>query len=672
MAFIEQYTSQAASFFGGTGGAAGFFGSLGAAGGAASSIDASALSFGSAIEATSLVNGGTPTAPAAGISAIAPLATSQYTTEVSVDIQTLTSTDAGALLTDQLSSLSLEDFSELFLSGQITDTADQTTGLNPEIENGLDTSAIINEPLVGDNSNTVGLDDIVASLFNTATGFDVSELRPVNINFETITLAPNSATEAAIAYTAPSSTPLETAISTASIDDPLKVLAQSDEARPLTENSSPLSQTRLNGTPATTIAPQIKLAPLNDPTINIQPSGELTELAGSGTPAPSDAQPSQGAPSSNTVNTGADANVAPDEAKTSDAPVQREIPTQQATAPIPDGNSNLSATDTPEVATAAGTATNISTRTVSETNSDNGQRVNNTSTSVDGQVSVSETGQRNSANGQGFNGGNNPNRDFSAGQNQNAANSASHNSASENARNFSDVVNNTQTARADTQPQPVQTPSPTPAPLPATPPLTPEALVATSFGGTAFSSSFGNLLGESQGLFSEPNVFGGRPSEALVGQVRNQFNIAISRAVVNGDQEINIRLNPVELGRVNVQLKFAEEGRLRASIAVENPETLELLQRDARGLERALEASGHKTENGGISFSLENGDQESAGKALAEALQQEQLRDELAARSGATSAEDGFQLTDNDISEEIPLEDILPYVSAETGVDIRI
>jgi len=39
-------------------------------------------------------------------------------------------------------------------------------------------------------------------------------------------------------------------------------------------------------------------------------------------------------------------------------------------------------------------------------------------------------------------------------------------------------------------------------------------------------------------------------------------------------------------------------------VLAERPETLEMLQRDARGLERALQDAGLKTESGGLSFGL--------------------------------------------------------------------
>jgi hypothetical protein len=49
-----------------------------------------------------------------------------------------------------------------------------------------------------------------------------------------------------------------------------------------------------------------------------------------------------------------------------------------------------------------------------------------------------------------------------------------------------------------------------------------------------------------------------------------------------------------------------------ASVTVERSSTLELLQRDVKGLERALHNAGLTLEGGDLSFSLGHGDQEFA------------------------------------------------------------
>ena len=59
-----------------------------------------------------------------------------------------------------------------------------------------------------------------------------------------------------------------------------------------------------------------------------------------------------------------------------------------------------------------------------------------------------------------------------------------------------------------------------------------------------------------------------------------------------------INLKPVELGSVEVKLDFGADGRVQASIMAERPETLEMLQKDQRTLERALNDAGLQTDPG--------------------------------------------------------------------------
>jgi flagellar hook-length control protein FliK len=94
--------------------------------------------------------------------------------------------------------------------------------------------------------------------------------------------------------------------------------------------------------------------------------------------------------------------------------------------------------------------------------------------------------------------------------------------------------------------------------------------------------------------------------------VPEQLAVHIQRAARDGLDRIDIRLSPAELGRIEVRLEFGHDGRLTASIAADRPETLDQLQRDARGLERALEAAGLKTDAGGLSFNLRGDNRQDA------------------------------------------------------------
>ena len=96
--------------------------------------------------------------------------------------------------------------------------------------------------------------------------------------------------------------------------------------------------------------------------------------------------------------------------------------------------------------------------------------------------------------------------------------------------------------------------------------------------------------------------------------LQDQIAVKIQRAAQDGQQRVNIRLNPAELGRIDVKLEMSDDGRVRAVLSVERPETLDMLQRDARGLERALHDAGLKTDGGSLSFDLEGGSEHRDGE----------------------------------------------------------
>lgn len=84
----------------------------------------------------------------------------------------------------------------------------------------------------------------------------------------------------------------------------------------------------------------------------------------------------------------------------------------------------------------------------------------------------------------------------------------------------------------------------------------------------------------------------------------NEVTVQIHRAAARGENRIRIQLHPAELGQIDVRLKVGADGIVRAAIHVERPETMDFMQRDARGLERALQDAGLKTDSGSLSFNL--------------------------------------------------------------------
>jgi flagellar hook-length control protein FliK len=83
-----------------------------------------------------------------------------------------------------------------------------------------------------------------------------------------------------------------------------------------------------------------------------------------------------------------------------------------------------------------------------------------------------------------------------------------------------------------------------------------------------------------------------------------QIAFEIARHVQQGLSRFEIRLDPPELGRIDVKMDLDTGGALNARLTVERSETLDLLQRDQRQLERALQQAGVDTNKTSLEFSL--------------------------------------------------------------------
>ncbi|MDC9700787.1 MAG: flagellar hook-length control protein FliK, partial [Alphaproteobacteria bacterium] len=74
----------------------------------------------------------------------------------------------------------------------------------------------------------------------------------------------------------------------------------------------------------------------------------------------------------------------------------------------------------------------------------------------------------------------------------------------------------------------------------------------------------------------------------------------------SGANQFKFRMDPPELGLIQVNLDFNQEGRIISHLIVERPETLEMLMRDFKTLEKALNDSGLKTDESSLRFSLKD------------------------------------------------------------------
>jgi flagellar hook-length control protein FliK len=86
--------------------------------------------------------------------------------------------------------------------------------------------------------------------------------------------------------------------------------------------------------------------------------------------------------------------------------------------------------------------------------------------------------------------------------------------------------------------------------------------------------------------------------------IANQVAVQIQKAVGDGNDRISIQLKPAELGKVEVRLDVASDGRVSAVITAHRADTLDLLQRDARILQNALQDAGLQADSNSLSFEL--------------------------------------------------------------------
>jgi flagellar hook-length control protein FliK len=88
--------------------------------------------------------------------------------------------------------------------------------------------------------------------------------------------------------------------------------------------------------------------------------------------------------------------------------------------------------------------------------------------------------------------------------------------------------------------------------------------------------------------------------------------VEIAASVRSGKTRFDVRLDPADLGRIDVRIDVDRNGQVTSHLRVEKPETLSMLQQDAPQLRQALDQAGLKTGNSGLQFSLR--DQSSSGQ----------------------------------------------------------
>jgi flagellar hook-length control protein FliK len=82
------------------------------------------------------------------------------------------------------------------------------------------------------------------------------------------------------------------------------------------------------------------------------------------------------------------------------------------------------------------------------------------------------------------------------------------------------------------------------------------------------------------------------------------LGVEIASKALDGTNHFAIRLDPPELGGIEVHLNVDKDGHVTSRLIADRSDTLDLLRRDSSGLDRALQDAGLKTSDNGMQFSL--------------------------------------------------------------------
>ncbi len=124
-------------------------------------------------------------------------------------------------------------------------------------------------------------------------------------------------------------------------------------------------------------------------------------------------------------------------------------------------------------------------------------------------------------------------------------------------------------------------------------------------------------------------------------QPAEQIKVHIQQLAKSGADRIQIKLSPADLGRVEIRLEMTSDKVVQAVIYAEKPETLNMLERDARVLQQAFEEAGIKFGSNNLTF--QHGQPGTSDAELADGSGQTE-NDAAADDDGS----DGENTTDND------------------------
>jgi flagellar hook-length control protein FliK len=152
--------------------------------------------------------------------------------------------------------------------------------------------------------------------------------------------------------------------------------------------------------------------------------------------------------------------------------------------------------------------------------------------------------------------------------------------------------------------------------------------------------------------------------------VADQVVVAVKHAKEDGIERITIQLQPNDLGHVEVKLESHSDGRSHIVFTADKADTLEILQRDVRMLERSLQEAGIKTDAGTMEFNLRQQPQPQAqmGGGHGQGNPQSQQQQEAFAQQLSGNA-DGTEL---EAVESVTASVEQQVYSVNYGLDVRV
>ena len=138
----------------------------------------------------------------------------------------------------------------------------------------------------------------------------------------------------------------------------------------------------------------------------------------------------------------------------------------------------------------------------------------------------------------------------------------------------------------------------------AAPPLQPLGDAMSGLGAEVDGKSTGQPVQASNHVAAAKTAAAMAKPQGPAGPASVQVAFELNRTAQQGLNRLSMQLHPAELGRVDVRIEVGHDGRALAVVMVDKQETLDLLQRDSRTLERALSDAGLQTDSGSLQFSL--------------------------------------------------------------------